>query len=149
MGNAEPIVVERTYRAPIASVWRAITDETEMPLWFFEPIRSFRPELGSETRFTVHNEGRDYVHAWKVTEVIPGKKIAYDWRYPGIPGESVVVWELSETADGTRLRLTHTGVETFPQDGDPAFLVESGRAGWNHFLGERLKAHLEGRTSAR
>jgi uncharacterized protein YndB with AHSA1/START domain len=143
MGNAEPIVVERTYRAPIARVWRAITDEKEMPLWFFEPIRSFRPEAGFETRFTVRNDGRDYVHAWRVTEVVPERRIVYEWLYPGVPGESFVVWELSETADGTTLRLTHNGVETFPQDGDPAFRVESGRAGWNFFLGERLKAHVE------
>ncbi len=149
MGKAEPIVVERTYRADIARVWRAITDEKEMPLWFFEPIRSFRPEPGFETRFTVSNDGVDYLHAWRVTEVIAPKKIAYDWRYPGVVGDSWVVWELFETADGTTLRLTHTGVETFPQDGDPAFLVESGRAGWNYFLGERLKAHLEGNPSAR
>jgi uncharacterized protein YndB with AHSA1/START domain len=144
MGEAEPIVVERIYKAAIARVWRAITDEKEMPKWFFEPIRSFRPELGFETRFTVRDGGKDYVHAWRVTEVVPQKRIAYDWKYAGVPGASVVTWELAEVDDGTRLRLTHTGVESFPQDGDPAFLVESGRVGWNHFLGERLKAYLEG-----
>ena len=147
MGEAEPIVVERVYKAPIARVWRAITDEKEMPKWFFEAIQSFRAELGFETRFTVRNGDREYVHAWRVTEVVPQRRIAYDWKYPGVPGESVVRWDLSEVAEGTKLRLTHTGVETFPQDGDPAFLVESGRAGWNHFLGERLAAYLEGDPS--
>jgi uncharacterized protein YndB with AHSA1/START domain len=143
MSQAEPIVVERTYDAPVARVWRAITDEKQMPLWFFESIAEFRPEVGFETRFTVKADGREYVHAWRVTEMVPQRRISYDWKYVGVPGASSVVWELSEAPEGSKLRLTHTGVETFPQDGDPAFKVESGRAGWEHFLGERLKAFVE------
>lgn len=142
MSDPQPIVVEQTYDADIGRVWLAITDGGQMPRWFFEAIPEFRPEPGFETKFNVHNEGRDYLHVWKVTEVIPEKKLVYDWTYEGVPGASVVVWELAETREGTRLRLTHRGGHTFPQD-DPAFTRESCQAGWQYFLGERLKAFLE------
>jgi uncharacterized protein YndB with AHSA1/START domain len=142
MSRIEPIVVEQTFSAPIDRVWRSITDKDQMRQWFFDSIEEFKAERGFEARFNVRNEDRDYLHLWKVTEVIPQRRLAYDWKYGGIPGESFVVWDLTETGTGTRLNLTHTVVETFPQD-DPAFTRESGEAGWRYFLCDRLKAFLE------
>jgi uncharacterized protein YndB with AHSA1/START domain len=145
MNDPEPIVVERTFRAPIERVWRAITDKDQMPRWFFEQIADFRPERGFETTFHVHNDGKDYPHHWRVTEVIPSQKLAYDWLYPGYPGASFVVWELAGAGGETRLQLTHTGVVTFPQD-DPAFRRDSCQAGWEYFFG-RLEGFLAGARS--
>lgn len=142
----EPIVVEQTFRAPIAVVWKAITDTDQMRQWFFGAITEFEPELGFRTQFTVRSGDRDYAHLWNVTEVVSERKIAYDWRYGGVPGDSSVTWELSETADGTKLTLTHAGIETFPQD-DPVFSRESGQAGWGYFLHDSLKAFLERQDS--
>ena len=140
--NPGPVVVEQTFDAPFAAVWRAITDQDEMRQWFFEPMTKFVPEIGFETEFNVHYEGTDYLHQWKVTEVIPEKRITYDWRYGGYTGHSSVAWELSETTDGTKLTLTHTGGETFAED-EPAFTRERCQAGWEYFLHESLKAFLE------
>jgi hypothetical protein len=53
---------------------------------------------------------------------------------------------LSETPQGTNLKLTHVGIETFPQD-NPLFSRESGEAGWGYFLHESLKLFLERRDS--
>jgi uncharacterized protein YndB with AHSA1/START domain len=142
LNEREPIVVEQAFGASIERVWKAITDPEQMRQWYFESIEEFRPEPGFETRFNVRNEGRDYPHLWRVTEVIPNRRIAYEWQYPGFPGDSAVVWELAETGSGTRLRLTHSGVETFPQE-DPAFSRESCQAGWQYFLGNRLKAFID------
>ena len=141
MNSEPPIVVEVTVTSPAERVWRAITDGAEMPLWFFQEIRAFRPERGFETTFDVRNEGKVYPHHWKVTEVVPNQRIVYDWLYTGFPGASFVSWELAPAAEGTRLTLTHTGSSTFPQS-DPAFTRESCRGGWEYFLG-RLKAHVE------
>jgi uncharacterized protein YndB with AHSA1/START domain len=143
MRNDEPIVVAETFSAAPERVWRAITDKDEMRRWFFETIAAFKPEIGFETRFNVRNAGRDYLHLWKVTEAIAPRKLAYEWKYEGYPGASFVVWELVEMGNGTRLTLTHNGVETFPQD-DPAFTRESCEGGWRYFLCDRLKAFLEG-----
>lgn len=140
--NTGPIVAEQTFNAPIAVVWKAITDKDQMCQWFFEPISDFEPEVGFETQFNVRCEDQDYLHLWKVTDVVPEARIAYDWRYGGYPGMSSVVWELSEAPNGTKLKLTHAGHETFPQD-NPIFSRESGQAGWNYFLHESLKVFLE------
>jgi uncharacterized protein YndB with AHSA1/START domain len=142
MSQVEPIVVEQTFNAPVDRVWRAITDKDEMRQWFFESIAEFSPEIGFETAFNVRSGERDYLHLWKVTTVIPEKKVVYDWKYSGIPGASFVAWELLPTGSGTTLRLTHTGIETFPED-DAAFSRESCQAGWKYFLCERLNAYLQ------
>jgi len=144
--NSEPIVVEQTYSATADVVWKAITDKDQMRQCYFETIPDFKAEIGFETEFNVRAEGRDFPHQWKVTEVVPLKRIAYEWRYGGYTGESVVTWELSESLDGTKLRLTADGIETFPQD-DPMFTRESGEAGWEYFLKESLKEFLERQSS--
>jgi uncharacterized protein YndB with AHSA1/START domain len=140
--DTDPIVVEQIYPTSIAAVWKAITDKDQMRQWFFEPMTEFQPEPGFETEFNVHHEGRDYLHQWRITDVVPEEKIVYNWKYGGYPGDSTVVWELSETPDGTKLVLTHQTHEPFSQD-DPVFSRESGVAGWNYFIRESLKAFLE------
>ena len=144
--NTDPIVLEETYNAPISVVWKAITDKDQMRQWFFEPMTSFQPEVGFETEFDVQCEGQNYPHHWKVVEVAPETRIAYDWRYGGYPGNSFVTWELSETSNGTKLKVTHKGHETFPGD-NPIFSRESGEAGWGYFLHESLKSFLGGQDS--
>ncbi len=144
--NADPIMVEQTYNASIAVVWKAITDKDQMRQWFFETMTDFEPEVGFGTQFNVRVEDQDYPHQWKVIDVVSERRIAYDWRYGGFRGNSSVTWELSETPNGTKLKLTHKGIETFPQD-NPVFSRESGQAGWDYFLHESLKAFLERQDS--
>lgn len=141
--NADRIVAEQTFNAPVAVVWKAITDPEQMRQWFFEPMADFEPETGFETQFNVRCEDRDFLHLWKVTDVVPEQRIAYSWRYEGYPGDSTVVWELSETPNGTKLLFTHVIHETFPQD-DPVFSRESGQGAWDYFVRESLTAFLEG-----
>jgi len=144
--NANPIVSEQIFNAPTDVVWKAITDKDQMRQWFFEPMTDFEPKVGFETQFNVRGDERDFPHLWKVTDVVPERRIAYEWRYGGYPGDSSVTWELSETPNGTKLKLTHDGTETFPRD-DPVFSRESGQAAWDYFLHESLKDFLEQQSS--
>jgi len=146
MGQSpEPIVVVETYNAPVSVVWQAITDKDRMRRWYFEQMLDFRPEVGFETEFTVSFDGQVYPHQWKVTRVVPGRLIAYDWSYRGYPGHGLVTWELSEVPGGTQLHFTCEGIETFPQD-NPALTRESCQAGWDYLLRKSLKAYLEQRN---
>lgn len=138
----EPIVVEQTFNRSCDKVWKAITEADEMRQWFFDNIPAFKAEAGFETQFTVHNEGRDFLHLWKVTDVVPGKKLEYDWRFEGYAGDGFSRFELFEQADSTKLRLTFQARESFPQD-VPEFKRESGVAGWDYFIRTSLKAYLE------
>ena len=138
-----PINVEQVFTVPPEKVWSAITEIDQMRQWFFDNIPEFKAEIGFETRFTVNSGKSDFVHLWKITEVIPLKRITYNWKYEDYLGDSFVNFALSEHHKGqTTLTLTVEIVEDFPQD-IPEFKRESGVAGWNYFIAERLRAYLE------
>ena len=137
---AETVVVERTFQAPIAKVWKALTDVDQMREWFFD-LKGFKPEVGFEFGFEVEHEGHTFDHRCKVTEVVPQKKIAYTWRFEGHEGNSLVTIALSPDGDKTRLKLTHTGLETFPKT--PAFARENFEKGWTQIISTELKQFVE------
>lgn len=135
-----PFVIERTYNAPAKKVWEAITNRDKMEQWYFK-LEEFRPEVGFEFRFSGGPPERSYLHICVVTEVVPGKKLTHSWRYDGYEGQSYVTWELFPEGDKTRVRLTHAGLETFPEK--PDFAKENFMAGWTHILGSSLAGYLE------
>jgi uncharacterized protein YndB with AHSA1/START domain len=141
--EAEAVVVERTFDAPVARVWKALTDVEEMRQWYFD-LKEFKPEVGFEFAFIVEHERMTYHHLCKVTEVIPQKKIAYTWRYKGHEGDSLVTFQLSADGDKTRLKLTHEGLETFPKG--PSFARENFLKGWTEIIGSELKQFVEGKA---
>lgn len=137
-----PVIVERVFDAPVERVWKAITDVEQMRQWYFQ-LEAFRAEPGFTFSFLGGpDDGEKYLHLCTVVEVEPEKRLSCTWRYDGIEGESRVTFELFEEAAGTRLRLTHEGLETFPRE-HPAFAPESFRAGWEYIIGTSLKAYLE------
>ncbi len=136
----EGVVVERTFNAPVAKVWRALIDVEEMRQWYFD-LKEFKPEVGFEFEFVVEHEGNTYHHLCRVTEVIPQKKIAYTWRYKGEPGDSLVTFELFDIGDKTRVTLSHTGIETFPKT--PAYARKNFETGWTAIIGTELKQFVE------
>jgi uncharacterized protein YndB with AHSA1/START domain len=138
--SAEAIVIERTFTASVARVWKALTDVEEMRRWYFD-LKEFRSEVGFEFEFTVEHEGMKYHHLCKITEVIPQEKLAYTWRYQGHEGDSLVTIELFADGDKTRLKLTHEGLETFPKT--PSFARENFIAGWTQIIGSSLKEFVE------
>ena len=142
----EAIVMERTLNAPVARVWKALTDVDQMRQWYFD-LKEFRPQVGFEFEFVVEHEGNTYHHLCRVTDVVPEKKIAYTWRYKGEPGDSLVTFELAPEDDKTRLKLTHTGIETFPKT--PAYARKNFEAGWTAIIGSELKEFVEKKQKAK
>jgi uncharacterized protein YndB with AHSA1/START domain len=142
----EAIVVERSYNAPLETVWEAITDVEKMKQWYFPMLEEFAPEVGFETRFDVGHNGKVFVHIWKIKEVEPLKKISYEWKFGGYPGDSEVSWELFPEGEGTRLVLTHTGIESFRGDLHPDLAAHNFVAGWTDFIGTKLKDFVEEET---
>jgi uncharacterized protein YndB with AHSA1/START domain len=138
--RAEAVVVERTFDAPVATVWQALTDVEQMRQWYFD-LKEFKPEVGFEFEFVVEHEGNSYHHFCRVTEVVPQKRIAYTWRYKGEPGDSLVTIELSTEGEETHLKLTHSGIESFPKT--PAYARENFEAGWTAIIGTELKQFVE------
>ncbi|MEO3403201.1 SRPBCC domain-containing protein [Mucilaginibacter sp. CAU 1740] len=138
--SAQPFVIERVYAAPIEKVWEAITVNEKMKQWYFD-LADFKPEVGFEFEFTGGDDKQQFLHLCRVTKVVDGKLISYTWRYDGYEGESEVTWELFPEGEGTRLKLTHSGLETFPAL--DSFKKENFAMGWTHITGVSLKEYLE------
>lgn len=136
-----PIIIERSFNAPIATVWKAISNKKEMKKWYFD-VSDFKAEIGFEFTFEGRNEDRVYVHKCKVVDVVEGKKLTYTWSYKGYKGLSFVTFELFEEGKKTRLKLTHEGVETITVNG-PDFAKDNFVQGWTAIIGDSLRKYLE------
>lgn len=143
--NSAPLVVERTFDAPVQRVWEAMTNVNNIGRWFFD-LKEFKPEVGFKFEFTVQHEGFTYRHLCQVTDVIPQKRLAYTWRYDCYEGDSLVTFELVAEGDKTRLKLTHDGLETFPET--PQFVRKNFMQGWT-FISGALKDFAESPTADR
>ncbi len=137
----EPFVIERIFDAPAEMIWKALTDKKEMKKWYFD-IASFKPEVGFEFTFNGGSENQMYVHLCVVKEAIPNKKLSYAWRYKDYPGISLVTFELIPKGDKTKLKLTHEGLESFPQT-SPYFARTSFEKGWTYIITESLQKYLQ------
>lgn len=136
-----PLIFETVCNAPAKRMWKAITDHNEMKQWYFT-LKEFKAVVGFEFRFTGGTPEREYLHLCRITEVIPGKKISYSWRYDGYPGNSFVTFELFGDGERTRVALTHAGLETFPTD-NPDFAAANFQEGWKDIIGRSLKEYVE------
>lgn len=136
------IRMERTYNAPVGKVWKALTEKELMKQWYFD-LSEFRAEVGFQFEFSAGDDTRMYRHLCEVKEVIPGKKLAYSWRYEGYEGDSLVTFELFDEDGKTRLKLSHEGLESFHGDEFPELHPRNFNAGWTDILDKSLKAFLE------
>ena len=134
-----PVILEQVFNAPIEKVWHVLTDTGKMKEWYFPALLKFEPVVGYKFEFT--DDGSSYKKEWIVTKVVNGKKLAHSWSYKGYLGNSEVVFELFEEDNQTRLILTHTGLESFPNDSH--FARHRFEDGWKRIIGSNLKDALE------
>jgi hypothetical protein len=123
MTEGRPLVVERTYAVSSAAMQAALTEPDRIRQWSFAM------------------EEKQYLHRCRVTAVDALRLFAYTLRYEGYAGDTLVTWELDADGTSMRLRLTHTGVETFPGD-VPDFARENFVAGWNALPGTSLPEYF-------
>lgn len=137
-----PIIVEKIYPASISKVWKALTDKDQMKEWYFT-IDDFELKEDSTFNFYVNDEeGEVYHHQCVVKEIVPEKRFSHTWTHPThSKGESLVTWELQPAVGGTKVTLTHQGVETFA-DGGADFSKDNYKTGWDEILGTSLSEFL-------
>lgn len=139
--NKKIVVIERIYEATIEKVWEALTNKDQMKQWYFD-VSDFKAEVGFEFQFSAENEGKIYLHKCQVVEAKPITKIAYTWSYEGYEGQSLVTFELfSEDENKTRLKLTHSGTDSFLSH--PDFEKADFNEGWESILGQSLRNFVE------
>jgi uncharacterized protein YndB with AHSA1/START domain len=134
--------IERVFKSNIKDVWRAITEKELMKQWYFD-LQEFKAEVGFTFEFTGGEEGgKQYLHSCVITEVVFEKKLSHTWSYVGYDGTSCLTFELSEEGENTKLKLTHSGIESFPEN-VADFAFHNFEAGWNHIVNISLKDFLE------
>ncbi len=134
--------IERIFKANKKDVWRAITEKELMKQWYFD-LPEFKAEVGFTFEFTSGEEGgKQYLHRCTITEVVKEKKLTHTWCYAGYEGISILTYELFNEGDNTKLKLTHSGIETFPPD-ITDFAYHNFETGWKHIININLKDFLE------
>lgn len=127
MTARKTLVIERELAHAPGKVWRALTEGHLLKEWLLD--NDFQPVVGHRFRFRQAPMPKwDGVVDCEVLVVEPQKKLSYTWNALGL--ESVVVLTLSETSEGTLLRLEQSG---FRPDQETAY-VGAGY-GWKKFLG--------------
>jgi uncharacterized protein YndB with AHSA1/START domain len=111
-------------KAPVARVWRAITDPREFGSWFKVaiegPFVAGRPAEGQIT-----HPGYEHVR-WRVVvqKIEPQKLFSFTWHPYGIDPKvdysketpTLVEFRLAPSATGTLLIVTETGFDKVPAD---------------------------------
>ncbi|HSB92127.1 MAG TPA: SRPBCC family protein [Flavitalea sp.] len=139
--NTAPIIVERSFQVATQVLWAALTDREQMSRWYFD-LDAFEPIVGFRFQFYGGpSPENQYLHLCEVKEVEVGKKISYSWRYDGFPGNSLVTFELFPDGEGTRLRLTHTGLETL-EPGHIDFAKKNFVQGWTDIVNILLPGYI-------
>lgn len=143
MQTANDIVLEKTYNAPIALVWSAITEEQHMRNWYFDFHNSFQLTVGSH--FEWHGgdpKGTQWLHRGEMLEVVPNKKLVHSWTYPGYSGKAIAYWELTEgDANTTKLNFRFEFAEPFDAN-EPALVCGNFVMGWNELINKSLEDYL-------
>ncbi|WP_288789407.1 SRPBCC family protein [Elizabethkingia miricola] len=136
------VIVTETYNVPVEQVWKAITDKDEMKIWYFD-IPNFVLKEGAVFDFFEPGDEKKYLHRCQVLGFEPNRFLKHTWTHPDHSrGSSELLWELEKTDNGTKLTLTHTGLDSF-SDAGADFAKENYKTGWNEILGKSLKNFLE------
>ena len=115
-------------------VFQALTTKEDLERWFLVQAEvDLRP--GGAIRF---EWGPGMVEVGTILVCEPPSRLSYTWETFG-PGTTTLTFELTAENDGTRLRLTHTGIGE-GEDWDRYYT--SVKSGWSAHLGD-LAAWLE------
>jgi uncharacterized protein YndB with AHSA1/START domain len=132
---SDSIVVERHIAAPPPVVYAYLTESDKWTRW--QGIAAeLHPRPGGSFLLSMANglQASD-----RFLELVPHERVVFTWGWidhPGLPpGSSTVEIVLAPVAEGTSLRLTHSGL---PSDEIPVHAL-----GWGHYL-PRLVLVAEG-----
>ena len=115
------VVVERDVAFPPEKIWRALTQPHLIEEWLMK--NDFKPNVDHRFKLSADWGSVDC----RVLEVEPNKSLSYTWDAYGL--ESIVVWTLTPTNTGTRLRMEQSG---FRPDQEQAYT--GAQYGWQKFF---------------
>lgn len=127
----DSIKKEVVFKQPIDKVWNAISKAEEISTWFIPA--DFKAEKGYKYTFTSPpNEKGCTVISGEVINASPYLLI-YTWIVADTKTETTVKWELTSTAEGTKLNLEHSGISNYAGETAVA-MFESFNGGWDNCI---------------
>ena len=129
MPDQDAIVTEIEIVAPLQRVFEALIDPKQMRQWgsntnFEVTLWEIDARVGGNWRFISHQKTgahasgiKDFDHHGEILELDPPKLLVQTWFanwHEPASLETVVRWELSPTAKGTKLKVTHSGFAQSP-----------------------------------
>jgi uncharacterized protein YndB with AHSA1/START domain len=135
-------------KAPVARVWRAVTDYREFGEWFRVKLDGPFVE-GQIARGHITWPGYEHLR-WEATieKIEPRRLFSFKWHPYAVDPQvdylketpTLVEFRLEEKAGGTRLTVTESGFEKVPANRrEEAFLRNDG--GWTQQL-KNIEAHV-------
>ena len=126
--EARSVVVEREIPFRPEKIWRALTQPHLIEEWLMK--NDFKPVVGQ--RFNLRGEWGGVLDC-EVLAVEPNRTLSYTWNFAHDDAaynlNSVVVFTLTRTSTGTRLRMEQSG---FRPDQKQAY--GGANAGWQQFF---------------
>lgn len=118
MNTAHSLRIERTYQAPIETVFHAWTSEEVMRRWFHgreaweTPVAEVDLRLGGAVRVVMRDpeDGRERGGGGHYTEIDPPTHLAFTWRWDDDDRETTIELDFSESDTGTTVVLTHNSL---------------------------------------
>jgi uncharacterized protein YndB with AHSA1/START domain len=134
-------------RAPRSKVWRALTDSAQFGEWFqARPEGPFTP--GRKVRGPMTYPGYEHLtFEATVEQMEPERLFSWRWQPGGDPDidpaepTTLVVFELEEIPEGTRLTVTESGFDQIPV-ARRSKAYRSNDAGWTEQM-ENIRKHLD------
>ncbi|MEZ4520689.1 MAG: SRPBCC domain-containing protein [Thermomicrobiales bacterium] len=117
------IEVSAEIDAPAGEVFKALIDPEMVGQWMMSDNVTIEPEVGGSYDLA----GWDQDGPVKIVDLDPDEKLSYSWHSDWVGHETLVTWELAESAGKTRLTLVHSGFA-------PDARHDSYRTGWLGFL---------------
>ena len=124
--------------APVARVWRAITDHNEFGEWF--RVRLDEPfKVGATTTGNITYPGYEHMKWVSVTEQMDHERLfAFSWPPSAVDPDTEydkdakvrVEFRLEPKGEGTRLTIVETGFQQFPES-KRLEVLRSNTEGWD------------------
>jgi uncharacterized protein YndB with AHSA1/START domain len=135
-----------TLKAPLAKVWRAISDSAAFGAWFGMTIEGPFVEgetvMGAIAKTQVDDEVAEHQEPYvgmpcelRIERIVPRRLFAFRW-HPGADPDlgpdaptTLVTFELEEVPGGTRLTITESGFDALPLERRAKAFTEN-EGGW-------------------
>jgi len=148
--DQDAIISDIQIAAPPERIFKALTDERELALWFGSPecpVKAWYMDarVGGQYSYAtqqgtlVVNGVSEFECHGEILEYDPPRLLVYTWIanwHDDTMRRTVVRWELTPKQNGTHVRVTHSGLSTMP------VVREDYSGGWPGVV-EMLKKFVE------